>query len=108
MNLKTYSKNKSPDQIKLRAYQQLFKLSSEAFVLIDENGNISDCNPYFETITGYSLGELREISIFHITPKDYWDEEKKIIKDILKTYHDPVTIEKLIITKKGIRKNIIC
>jgi PAS domain S-box-containing protein len=86
---------------RLKTYQELFKISNDGFVLTDTKGNIIDCNPAFEKITGYSPGELRETSIYHITPKESWEKEKEmVIRQVLEK-KSKVSFNKVYINKAG-------
>ncbi|MBE9228007.1 PAS domain S-box protein [Phormidium sp. LEGE 05292] len=57
--------------------RSLFELCPVGIALNDTQGNFVEVNSAFETITGYSLAELNQLSYWNLTPKKYADEEAR-------------------------------
>lgn len=83
-------------------YRQLYKSASDGIVSTDLKGRILDFNPAFLKIVDYTPEELRNMSFFEITPEEYHDREKEIMKTgIQRGYTD--IFEKEYILKDGRR-----
>ncbi|MCD4675871.1 MAG: PAS domain S-box protein [Desulfobacula sp.] len=55
-------------------YNTVFNKSFDAIVLIDENKIISDCNPAYEKLTGYSYRELIGMDVAKLIHPDYLND----------------------------------
>jgi PAS domain S-box-containing protein len=62
-------------------YRQLYNLFSDGLVSVNMDGYITECNPAFEKMVGYSLAELRQIRFPDLTPPQWHAMENKILAD---------------------------
>ncbi len=84
-------------------FRNLFEKSRDGFVMVDKKGRITDANPAFCKMLGYSLGQLRKIKDFYqITPKKWiaWEKREIWNKRLLKEGYSGL-YEKEYIHKNG-------
>ena len=60
-------------------YRQLFEGSLDGIVTTDMDGRFIDCNHAFESISGYSIQELRGMTYQQITPPEWRSAEDQIV-----------------------------
>ena len=58
----------------------LYEGSRDGFVMIDSEGNITESNPAFREITGYTAEELSTLKYEELTPKKWHSVEKAFIE----------------------------
>jgi|GEM_PF-409425 len=65
-------------------YRRLHNSMMDAFVRVDLDGNIVECNESYLTMLGYDAGEIRGLTYQDITPEKWHTFESKIIeKEVL-------------------------
>jgi len=84
-----------------RKYDQLFNSLMQGVVSVDFKGNILDCNQAYEKITGYTLEELKHLTLWDLTPSKWHAAEKEIIKKKLLPEGTSGLYEKEYIRKDG-------
>lgn len=67
-------------------YSTLFNETRDGIVLVNaKTGQIEDCNPSFENITGRNIDELRKMKIWEIRPSEKVEMAKKMFLEIIET-----------------------
>jgi len=86
-----------------KKYRQLYETMRDAYVKMDINGNILECNKEFLSLLGYTSEEITNKSYWALTPDKWRSEEKQIFEEqiITKGYSD--VYEKECIKKDGTR-----
>lgn len=82
-------------------YRLLFETSRDGIAAVDLNGRFQDANPAYLTMLGYSLDELRTLSICDVTPERWHETDQKIIRDRVLPNSDSEEYEKEYIRKDG-------
>lgn len=82
-------------------YRGLYNSSKDGIVYMDIFDRILEANPSFAEMTGYTLEELTQLSLFKLTPKKWHDLEEKIKKEHILTNGFSEEYEKEIIKKDG-------
>jgi PAS domain S-box-containing protein len=62
-------------------YRRLYESMREAFVKVDMGGRIQEFNSAYQTMLGYSAGELRKKTYQDLIPENWHDKERKIIAE---------------------------
>jgi PAS domain S-box-containing protein len=62
-------------------YRRLHESMSDAFVAVDMTGRITDCNPAYESVTGYTAEELRQQTYLELTPENWHAFEQRIVEE---------------------------
>ncbi|KPL07643.1 hypothetical protein AMJ86_03730, partial [bacterium SM23_57] len=66
-------------------YSALFNEAMEGIVLIDtSDGSMVDCNPQFESLTGRTIDQLKELKIWEIRPPDIAKKAKRKFFEVIK------------------------
>ena len=60
----------------------LFQLSPLGIALTDMNGNFVEFNKAFSQLTGYTDDELNNLDYWKLTPREYYDQEQKQLKNL--------------------------
>ncbi|WP_222565993.1 CHASE domain-containing hybrid sensor histidine kinase/response regulator [Novilysobacter antarcticus] len=63
----------------------LFELSPLGIVLTDSRGAFVEFNPAFQNLVGYPLGELRNLHLSAITPREYAHQERRLLATLERT-----------------------
>ncbi len=83
---RTLEETVSQRTAKLRESELMFRLLFEkspfGFALCDASGQLIETNQAYEDITGYSRDELKQLSYWKITPKEYEQEELAQLKSL--------------------------
>ena len=66
-----------------KKYRRLHESSRDAFVSVDMQGHILECNPAYQDLLGYSAAELRQLTYVEITPAKWHALEAKIVAEQL-------------------------
>ncbi len=83
-------------------FRQIFEGSRDGFVMVDTSGGITEANPAFCKMLGYSLDELRAMNDFYrITPERWHQWEKEEIWERLLQNGYSGVYEKEYIRKNG-------
>ncbi len=84
-----------------RQYRDLLNSLRDGFAIVGLDGRVSDCNPTFEQMTGYSLEELKRITFGDLTPPRWHDMEAQILQEqaLMRGYTD--LYEKEYVRKDG-------
>ncbi|MBN2160868.1 MAG: PAS domain S-box protein [Spirochaetes bacterium] len=84
-----------------RRYRKLYDSMLDGFVSLDLNGRILEFNTAYQSMTGFSAGELHAKTLWDLTPLKWHDMEKKIIAEqVLARGHSDI-FEKEYIKKDG-------
>ncbi len=62
-------------------YSRLFESMTDAYACIDMDGNITDSNVNFQTMTGYGREELLSLNFRQLTPEKWHAKEEEIIEN---------------------------
>jgi len=62
-------------------FRRLYHSMMDAFVSVDMNGYIQDCNQTFQALLGYSETELRQLTYRDITPEKWHAVEAAIVRE---------------------------
>jgi PAS domain S-box-containing protein len=82
-------------------YRLLFETSRDGVITWDQTGQIQDANPAFQTLTGYALDELRQLTCHDITPSRWHAAEDAIITHRVLPHADSGEYEKEFVHKDG-------
>jgi PAS domain S-box-containing protein len=64
-----------------RKYQKLYNNLRDGSAAVDLQGKITECNTAFESLTGYSFNELRNMTFSDLTPAKWHSLEKRILDE---------------------------
>jgi len=84
-----------------KKYRELYHTLRDASHAVDINGNITEYNHAFQKMLGYNSNEISNVKIKDITPEKWWDFEKRIIEEQVKTKGYSQPYEKEYIKKDG-------
>lgn len=76
-------KMESALRISEKKYRELFEQSPIGLALCRMNGELVSVNSSYTSILGYSKDEVLKLAYWDITPEKYFDQEKKMIQDLL-------------------------
>lgn len=62
-------------------YRRLHESMMDAFVIVDMNGYIQECNQAYQTILGYTEAELRHLTYIDLTPQKWFEMESRIVNE---------------------------
>lgn len=62
-------------------YRLLYENLRDAFVQVDMDGNILECNEVYRNMLGYTEDELRKLTYKDITPPEWHAMEERIVKE---------------------------
>ncbi|XDD51227.1 PAS domain S-box protein [Leptospira sp. WS92.C1] len=82
-------------------FRQIFETSRDGIAIASLDGNFLEANPAFQTLTGYSLHELRKISFWDLTPEEWISYQRNIFKEHLFPSGYSQEFEKEYIRKDG-------
>lgn len=82
-------------------YRLLFETSRDGIVTVDMSGKLQDANPAFQDMLGYTLDELRRLSLRDITPARWHEAEEAILRERILPLADSGEYEKEYIGKDG-------
>jgi PAS domain S-box-containing protein len=81
-----FSANNSTVQEIRQRYDALFNQARDGIVLFDiKSGQILDCNPEYQKLTGRSLDELKQMKIWATRPPKYQKLAKKRFLEVQKS-----------------------
>jgi PAS domain S-box-containing protein len=60
-------------------FTRLFRSMTDAYVQVDMDGRILDCNPTYQRMLGYTREELRERTFYDLTPPAWHAAQREII-----------------------------
>jgi len=63
-----------------RQYRTLYRSMMDAFVVVDLQGNIRECNDAYSAMLGYSNEELKRLSVKDFTPARWLNYEQEHVK----------------------------
>ncbi|MEX2757008.1 MAG: PAS domain S-box protein [Candidatus Sigynarchaeota archaeon] len=89
-------------QKRLTLLAELLELSSQPFAVGYPDGHFGPCNEAFCKLTGYSKQEMMTLDWTKITPSEWLDNEREMLKTLEAT-GEPVRYEKEYIRKDGTR-----
>lgn len=81
-------------------YSRLYESMSDAYVVMDIEHNILECNFAFQEILGYSEKELLKINCRDITPEKWFEVDENVIKKV-HIHESSQVYEKECIKKNG-------
>lgn len=64
-----------------KRYRELFKTGSDGIISLDKTGRITECNPAFRSMLGYTDGEILNVTYGDLTPAKWHILEKKILSE---------------------------
>lgn len=82
-------------------FRQIFETSRDGIAIANLDGVFLEANPAFLSLTGYSLEELRSITLWSLTPDHWIANEKRIFEEYLLPTGYSQEIEKEYIRKDG-------
>ncbi|AOP34814.1 histidine kinase [Leptospira tipperaryensis] len=82
-------------------FRQIFETSRDGIAIANLDGTFLEANPAFLSLTGYSIEELREITLWSLTPDHWIANEKRIFEEYLLPTGYSQEIEKEYIRKDG-------
>ena len=91
-------------------YRRLFETAQDAILILDgETGQITDANPFVQTLLGYSLNELAGKRLWEISPFKNIAENKQLFQKLQKeTYvryeHIPLQTKQKNVAPRNSRK----
>ena len=68
-------------RISEQRYRILYQSLLDAFVVVDMQGRITQCNTPFSTMVGYSEEELKQLHYADLTPAEWHEAERKIVNE---------------------------
>jgi PAS domain S-box-containing protein len=68
-----------------KQYRELLGTLRDGFAVINLEGQITDCNAAFEAISGYTLEELKAMTLFDLTPEKWHAMETQILEEQVMT-----------------------
>ncbi|MCX8083711.1 MAG: PAS domain-containing protein [Calditerrivibrio sp.] len=84
-----------------KIFRSIFDNATVGIVFGDLSGNILLANSYFCDLVGYSLEELKNISVAELTFPPDFEQEKKLMRDLLSGNINSYRIEKKYVKKDG-------
>mgnify|MGYP006277558379 CR=1 FL=1 len=98
-------RNRAEENLKRseKKYRQLYETMRDAYVKMDINGNILECNNEFLSLLGYTSEEITKKSYWELTPDTWRSEEKQIFEEQIITKGYSEVYEKECIKKDGTR-----
>lgn len=85
----------------LKYVEDIYQGSRDGYCRVNMDFNIVECNKAYEEISGYSIEELRKLTIWDITPEHLHKSEKAIIqKQVLNKGYSQL-FEKALLRKDG-------
>ncbi|TGL77680.1 PAS domain S-box protein [Leptospira yasudae] len=84
-------------------FRQIFETSRDGIAIANLEGHFLEANPAFQTLTGYSLEELREMSFWSLTPSHWNSVEQKDFEENLLSSGYSHEFEKEYVRKNGTR-----
>lgn len=82
-------------------YRELFEQMTDGFARVALDGRITECNPAFLKLTGYTREELYHLTYRDITPPKWHEMERKIIEEQVLTRGSADLYEKEYVRKDG-------
>ena len=89
-------------QVTRQWLQKLYDSSQDAIVISEITGRILEFNHAFETLTGYTAAEIRELTFYQLTPPEFRDLNQRVITTISQT-GEAARFEKEYFRKDGTR-----
>ncbi|TGM57182.1 PAS domain S-box protein [Leptospira adleri] len=82
-------------------FRQIFETSRDGIAIANLDGVFLEANPAFLSLTGYSIEELRKITLWSLTPDHWIANEKRIFEEYLLPHGYSQEFEKEYIRKDG-------
>lgn len=82
-------------------YRRLYESMTDAFVSVDMNGGILDCNRAYMEMLGYAKSELMQMTYLDLTPEKWREAEERIVREEVFTKGHSEVYEKEYIRKGG-------
>ncbi len=82
-------------------YRSLYDNLRDGSATVDVQGKITQCNPAFRAMLGYSVDELRNLTYEEITPARWHEQETRILKEQVDTRGYSDLYEKEYLHKDG-------
>ena len=82
--------------------QEIYDSSQDAIVVSEMTGRILEFNHAFETMTGYTAAEIRDLTFYQLTPPEYRELNQRIIMTIRQS-GETARFEKEYVRKDGTR-----
>jgi PAS domain S-box-containing protein len=82
-------------------YSRLYESMSDAVVVLDLNSNVMEFNTVYKEMLGYSKEELYGMNCHDLTPRKWFEFERKIIDEEVLVYGSSSVYEKECIKKDG-------
>lgn len=82
-------------------YTRLYESMNDAFVVLDLDSNITECNPAYRELLGYTKDELLCINCKSLTSEKWLESEKQIMTEQVLVYGSSGVYEKECIRKNG-------
>ena len=89
-------------QERTQTLQNIYDSSQDVIAYADLAGRLLTFNHAFETLTGYSAAELRQMTLFQLTPPEFLDQSRRTLAELLRT-GTPARYEKDYYRKDGSR-----
>ena len=89
-------------QVTRQRLQEIYDSSQDAIVVSEITGRILEFNHAFETLTGYTAAEIRELTVHQLIPPEFRDMNQRIITTLSQT-GETVRFEKEYLRKDGTR-----
>lgn len=68
-------------------YKRIFALAPLGMAIVALDGRFLDCNASFEALSGYSLDEIRRLSLFNIVRPDELQQTFELVSGIIQNMH---------------------
>lgn len=86
---------------KEKQFRSLIENSDDLITLSDKNGRILYISPALEKITGYSLEELKDKSVFQLNHPEHHEEAQRIFSEVLHNPGIPFHTQKRLFHRNG-------
>jgi PAS domain S-box-containing protein len=85
MDLTDRKKAEQQFLISEKRYRRLYETTQDGIVSWDIQGRMTDCNPAYAKMLGYTKKELRHLTVQQILPEKWHEQGEKIVNKMLQT-----------------------
>ena len=82
-------------------YRRIYESLGDAFCMVNMEGQLVECNPAYQKLTGYPAEELTQLTYHDLTPLKWHAFEEKIVREQILKHGQSAVYEKEYIHKTG-------